>query len=250
MMGNSSYHIKLTQFEGPLDLLLHLIQKAKIDLQDIFVSEITEQYLTYMQEIEEVDMERASDFLNMAALLLYIKSRSLLPAKKSEEDDEEFIDPEQELIVRLHAYQLYKEASLKMREMADGAGNVFYKLPEELFDGEAELTILDADADALYEAFLTILKNRKDRTNEMEQAVEIRNDSYSIRRQKTKLLDRLRTAGKLSFYDMFESTAGRMEVAVTFVALLELWHAGNVKVSQRSFLKGITIIYNGDGNIE
>ena len=108
---------KLARFEGPLDLLLHLVSKAKIDLQDIFVSEITEQYLSYMEEIKELDMDRASEFLNMAATLLYIKSRSLLPARREETEDENFVDPETELIERLRAYKLYKEASERLARM-------------------------------------------------------------------------------------------------------------------------------------
>ncbi|MEI6100479.1 MAG: segregation/condensation protein A, partial [Eubacteriales bacterium] len=128
-----SYHIKLSQFEGPLDLLLHLINKAKIDLQDIFISEITEQYLSYMEEIEEVDMDRASDFLNMASTLLYIKSRSLLPRHAEEQETEE-IDPERDLIERLRAYKAYKDVSEKLKVLQEAAGAYYYKLPEDMPD--------------------------------------------------------------------------------------------------------------------
>lgn len=242
------YRVKLAQFEGPLDLLLHLIQKAQIELQDIFVSEITEQYLTYMDEIKEVDMDRASDFLNMAATLLYIKSRALLPVKREEEEEgEDFVDPEVELINRLRAYKLFKEASQTLKKMENAAGDHFYKLPEEVFFGEQEYTILDADAHALYEAFRALLSQKKDRTQETNRRVDIKKDSFSVRRQKKKILELIKRRGKLSFFMLFEESAGKMEIAVTFLALLELWHAGSVAIRQRSAGKDIDLTYVSEG---
>jgi len=242
-----SLDFKLASFEGPLDLLLHLIHKAKIDLQDIFVSHITEQYLEYMAGIEEVDMDRASDFLNMAALLVYIKSRSLLPVKRDpEEDDEDYVDPETQLIERLRAYQKFKEASSRLDEMAKEAVDVFYKLPDELFDGEQELVLVDADADLLYKAFLEILKKRREPAGEITPVVKISHDSFSIRRQKKKIISLLRERGSIIFDELFGSVASRMELAVTFFALLELWHVSEICVKQKSFLNKITITYNAD----
>ncbi len=239
------YQVKLSQFEGPLDLLLHLIKKAKIDLQDIFVSEITDQYLVYMEQIEQLDMDQASDFLNMAALLLYIKSRSLLPNKNDEAEDGDY-DPEAELIERLKAYQLYKKAAEDMSEMELGAGGVYYKLPEEIFDSERELVILDADTNLLYEAFKELLKARSEKDKHYQRQVEIKNDSFSIRKQKSLLIGTLRRRGKMSFFDVFDSSANKMELAVTFLALLELWHEKKVSVKQKSFLKDIQIEYTGE----
>ncbi len=234
---------KLAQFEGPLDLLLHLIHKAKIELQDIFVSEITEQYLAYMEDIGELDMDRASDFLNMAATLLYIKSRSLLPARPGEAEDENWVDPETELIERLRAYKLYKEASLRLKELEAGALGNFYKLPEELFDAEPEYLILDADTAALHSAFMSLLSRKKESVNEGNERVDIKKDSFSVRRQKRKILDVLKARGGMSFFMLFEEEASRMELAVTFIALLELWHNGFVSVHQRSSFNDITLKY-------
>ena len=108
-------YISLRQFEGPLDLLLHLITKAKIDIKDIFVSEITEQYLDSMRGLDELDMDTASEFLTMAATLLEIKSRALLPRPPAEPEDGEET-PEQALIRRLEEYKLYKESAGRMKE--------------------------------------------------------------------------------------------------------------------------------------
>ena len=141
-----AYYVSLRQFEGPLDLLLHLISKAKVDIKDIFVSEITEQYLASMQDIDELDMDTASEFLTMAATLLEIKSRALLPRPPKEEDGEE--TPEQALIRRLEEYKLYKESAGRMKEFEQAAMQVFSKLPEEypLPPQPIELTGLSMDA--------------------------------------------------------------------------------------------------------
>ncbi len=240
------YTVKLAQFEGPLDLLLHLISKAKIDLQDIFVSKITEQYLIYMEQIEELDMDRASEFLNMAATLLYIKSRALLPTKREEAEDENFVDPETELIERLRAYKLYKEASERLADMASDACAIYYKLPEELVDFEQELIIEGSDANALYAAFLELLNNRKKEPEERKR-VEIKQDVFSIRVQKKKILERLRRERNISFTSLFEQSATHMEIAVTFVALLELWHVGKLAVRQKKAFADIALEYQDGG---
>ncbi|MEG2882440.1 MAG: segregation/condensation protein A [Christensenella sp.] len=240
------YTVKLAQFEGPLDLLLHLISKAKIDLQEIFVAQITEQYLLYMEQIEEIDMDRASEFLNMAATLLYIKSRALLPTKRDEAEDENFVDPETELIERLRAYKLYKEASEQLADMENCARQVYYKLPEELVDIEQELIIEDTDTDALYSAFLELLKNRKKEPEERRR-VEIKQDVYSIRVQKKKILGRLQKEKRILFSSLFEERVTRMELAVTFVALLELWHLCKLSVKQKKAFADIILEYQNGG---
>lgn len=234
------YTLKLAQFEGPLDLLLHLIQKAKIELKDIFVSEITARYLSYMGDVEKLDMDRASEFLNMAATLLYIKSRSLLPNKKDLGENEEDTDPEAELIERLRLYKIYKDAGDKLMLLEKEAENRFYKLPEELLNVESEIVIEDADAQMLYRAFLSLLQKEKMREPRFKQ-VEIRQDSFSIRAQKKKILNILRSEKNVLFYSLFEQGASRMEIAVTFVALLELWNVGEIKVKQRSTFQDIVI---------
>ena len=242
------YTVRLAQFEGPLDLLLHLVGKAKIDLQDIFVSQITEQYLVYMEQIEEIDMDRASEFLNMAATLLYIKSRALLPAKREELEDEDFVDPETELIERLRAYKMYKELGQKLSDLEKQSKQVYYKLPEELFDLSQEVVIDGADTDVLYLAFLELLKNRK-KSEEEEQyrKVEIQQDTFSIRVQKKKILSRLKQEKRVYFFSLFEEQASHMEIAVTFIALLELWHVGKIAIRQKKAFEDIMLEYQNGG---
>ena len=242
------YTVRLAQFEGPLDLLLHLVGKAKIDLQDIFVSEITEQYLVYMEQIEEIDMDRASEFLNMAATLLYIKSRALLPAKREELEDEDFIDPETELIERLRAYKMYKELGQRLSMLEKESNQVYYKLPEEIFDLSQEVVIEGADTDVLYLAFLELLKSRKKaEAEEPYKKVEIKQDTFSIRVQKKKILSRLKQEKRVSFSSLFEKQASHMEIAVTFIALLELWHVSKIAIRQKKAFDDIMLEYQNGG---
>lgn len=234
-----SYHIKLSQFEGPLDLLLHLINKAKIDLQDIFISEITEQYLAYMEEIEEVDMERASDFLNMASTLLYIKSRSLLPRRIDPEQQDE-IDPEQELIDKLRAYKAFKEVSEKLKSMQDAAMQYYYKLPEEIPDLVSQVVWEDIHVNGLYEALLEVLSRKKENKPVFER-VEVHQDSFSVRLQSKKIMNLLRSKKTIKFVELFEDRAGSMEIAVTFLALLQLWHTDKLLIDQKSHFGEIMV---------
>ena len=126
------YQCKLDNFDGPLDLLLHLIRRAKISIQEIFVSEITEQYLAYLQQSDMQDLEGASEFLEMAATLLYIKSRALLPRRPAEEDEE--VSEEDQLVQRLTEYKRYREAAEQFGKMEARGRAYFYKLPEEIVD--------------------------------------------------------------------------------------------------------------------
>ena len=124
------YCVKLDLFEGPLDLLLHLVQKSKIEIADISMATITEQYLDYLDRMRDFDVEIASEFLVMASTLLLIKSRALLPGPDDLGEDDE--DPEQELRKRLEEYKKYKEISQKLREREERYSNIYHKLPEEL----------------------------------------------------------------------------------------------------------------------
>ena len=142
--------VRLSQFEGPLDLLLHLIKEAKIDIQDIFISQITDQYLKIMENIDSVDIEKASDFIDMAATLLEIKSKKLLPKPVTACDvDEE--DPEVVFIRRVQEYKLFKEASEKLKEIEDV--DRFYKQPDDNVGDFRYVLSENLDLNALISAF-------------------------------------------------------------------------------------------------
>jgi segregation and condensation protein A len=155
-----AYLVQLKQFEGPLDLLLHLIEEAEVDVKDIFVSEITAQYLSYMAQVDELDMDTASEFLTMAATLLYIKSRQLLPRPPKEDEAEE--DPEELLIRQLREYKAFKEATEQLRQLFEAAQNGKTRLPEDVPLPPKEVTLDGASMDGLFSAFLVMLERKKD----------------------------------------------------------------------------------------
>ena len=228
---------KLKQFEGPLDLLLHLINKSKIAVEDIFVSDITEQYLEYMDALSEPDMDSASEFLAMAALLLEIKSRSLLPKPPAPVEDEE--DPQQLLIRRLKEYKQIKENSQKLRENEQKLEGRYYKLPQELnFDNRFELS--EVSLEALMEAFREVL-SRVEQKRAPAAVREIRRDMFSVREKMTYLKRRLNDKKQISFYSLFETDSSRQEVIATFLALLELCKQRFLLIGQDSLFADISI---------
>ena len=236
------YELKLAGFEGPLDLLLHLISKAKIELQDIFVSEITEQYLEYVQAAQELDMEMASDFLQMAATLIYIKSRSLLPQKRIQEDvDEEGLTPEEQLVRRLQEYKCFKEVSEELKELEANANGICYKLPEEITGQEfAVEPSFKGDAAALAAAYLKVLNRIRQRENKPEDVV-IHRDGFSVRQQTKVILARLTIKSEVEFDELLSPNPDREELAVTFLSLLELLHQSRISVRQSKVFATIHI---------
>ena len=152
---NDAYKFQLDNFDGPLDLLLHLIKVAKIDIKDIFVSKITEQYMKYMEDIDNIDVEKASEFISMAATLIEIKSKKLLPKPVEETLDEE--DPEQKLIRQIEEYRLFKEASEKLKEIEDI--NRLYKEPDDAAMGYRYELPEHLELNLLTQAFYKMLQS-------------------------------------------------------------------------------------------
>lgn len=221
--------IHLKQFDGPLDLLLHLIGKAKIDLREIFVSEITEQYIDAVRSASDFDMDEASEFISMAALLVEIKSRNLLP-KPPREDEE---DPEQALIERLIAYRQFKESAQSMTEFELAARQVFGKLPEEYPLPPPTLEIDGLTLSALWEALLRVHSRAPKEPREVDFRLrDIRRDSYTVQGCMEAIESRL-SVGRATFEELFSNAPDREEVVTLFIALLELLKLGKAHVLQR-----------------
>ena len=224
---------QLKDFDGPLDLLLTLINKAKVDIKDIFVSEITDQYIAYIHQAVDLDMDDASDFLVMAATLMEIKSRSMLPKPKPVEGEE---DPETELIRRLEEYQQFKQTAEEMRAFESAAAGFFAKLPEEypLPPKEVELTGLTLEG--LTEAFLRVWARKPPEENPQENnhyaKRDIHRDEHTVQQCMLTLIKRLRKHGSLRFEEAFSSAPTREEVVTLFLALLELLKLGRTHVRQ------------------
>nr|WP_122013545.1 segregation/condensation protein A [Maliibacterium massiliense] len=228
------YVVRLEQFEGPLDLLLHLIRRAQIDIKDIFLSQITEQYLATIRQAESMDMDVSSAFVAMAATLLEIKSRALLPRppKVSDADDEQE-DPEAALIRQLTEYKLFKEASEEMRQMERIGKQMYFKLPEELPPPGLELDLEGVDTQGLYEAFSNVLLRKMARQQAADRpAREIQRDVFTISGKMVYIQRKLKGRGRVRFDALFGEAATREEVIVTFIAMLELLRLGRIGVRQ------------------
>lgn len=232
------YRVHLSQFSGPLDLLLHLVEKAEVDIKDIFVSEITSEFLEYLKEIDELDMEQASSFLTVAATLVYMKSRSLFPPAPKEEEEEE--DPGELLIRQLREYKTFREASETMRELAHEAARMHSKLPEEFPVPPAEIILKDTTTQKLFEAMLSAL-NRGEEPEKRETLHEVTADAFTIRSCSRRVRDVLRSNnGKTCFEELTEG-ASKMEIIVTFMALLEMISCGEIRLSQERYCGRIDI---------
>ena len=235
-----AYVVSLKQFEGPLDLLLHLITRAKVDIKDIFVSEITEQYLASLDGLDELDMDVASEFLTMAATLLEIKSRALLPRPPKEEDEDEE-SPEQALIRRLEEYKLYKESAGRMKEFEKVAMQVFSKLPEEypLPPQPVELTGLSLEG--LVRALERIIARQTQEADPGRVFRSITRDKFTIEQCTYNLTARLKK-GPVLFTEMLSSDVTRDEIVSYFMAMLELLKMGRLHAQQEKAFDDILIL--------
>ena len=226
------YIVSLKQFDGPLDLLLTLISSAKLDIQDIFVSEITEQYLESMKLVDELDMDSASEFLQMAATLLEIKSRAMLP-KPPKPEEEGALSPEEELIRQLTEYKQFKKISARMHQLEEEARALLTKLPEEYPLPPPNIEITGLTLEKLAKAFRRVLERAEaaERSENMASR-EIRRDSFTVAGCMAFISRRLR-GGSFRFVELFEEDYTKEEVVTMFLAVLELTRLSRLKVEQR-----------------
>ena len=233
--------IHLKQFDGPLDLLLTLIGKARIDLKDIFVSDITEQYIQIVRSAEDFDMEEASEFISMAALLVEIKSRHLLPKPPKQEEE----DPEQALIARLTAYKQFKESAQNMADFEKSARQIFGKLPEEYPLPPPTLELEGLTLDALWEALIRVQSRTPAQPREVDFRLrDIRRDSYTVEGCMEAIESRL-LLGESRFEDLFSDAPDKEEVVTLFIALLELLKLGRAHVKQGATFDTILVVPGG-----
>ncbi len=240
-MEYDEYKVHIEQFEGPLDLLLHLISRARIDIEQIFVSEVTGQFLSYISEMSSLPMESASEFLEMAATLLYIKSRMLLPGSDDEEETEEEGDPEQELIERLKTYKAFKDASENMRPLEDSGLCTYYKLPEEIVFPDEKWEFDEMTLQSLCDAYMEVISRLPDAQPERIETIEIQRDTFTMKDRRRHILNLLAKMKTLNFFSLFSDSRSRLEVAVTFLALLDLIHKSIVTIHQTRCFEDITI---------
>jgi len=220
----------INDFEGPLDLLLHLIKNSKMEISEVRISEITEQYIKFIRDMEELNLDIASEYLVMAAELMEIKSRSLLPKKENEETEEEEVNPEEELKRRLLEYQRYKESTLEFRKLEENRTNVFTKLPEsiEMISDEHYVNDGEVTIDDLMAALKNILE-RKEYSKPIN--TKVTKKELSVSERMVCIRDILKSKKKVSFVSLFESVT-KPYVVVTFLSILEMAKNKELIISQ------------------
>lgn len=229
-------NIKIPVFEGPFDLLLHLIRENKLDIYDIPIAEITGQYLEYIDIMKELNLEVAGEFLVMAATLIHIKSRMLLPPDE-EAPPEEQEDPRQELIQRLLEYQKYKEAAQDFRTKEEDWMRVFHREPLSLTEEEeGELSLFDLSLFDLLDAFKKILDKAP------PEVVSITKETLTVKDRMFVIMEILEGQEAVRFEDLFKDGATRAHLLVTFVALLELIRLGLARAYQEREFGNIWVI--------
>lgn len=244
--------VKLQTFEGPLDLLLHLLEKNKMNILDIPIVEITEQYMEYIQGMENEDLNTMSEFLVMAATLLEIKAKMLLPPEIDEDGEE--VDPRQELVEKLLEYKMYKYMSYELKDRQMDAERAFFKdatLPDEVKDYEQpvdlEELLGDLTLSKLHTIFKSIIQKQEDRID------PIRSKYGNIEKEPVNLGDKLEYVSNyannhknFSFRQLLEHQGSKMEMVVTFLAVLELIKIGRVSVRQDDIFDEIYITVKDD----
>ena len=239
--------VKINVFEGPLDLLLHLIEKNKIDIYDIPIVEITDQYMEYLHSMEQEDLGTMSEFMVMAATLLDIKCKMLLPKEVNEEGEEE--DPREELVQKLLEYKMYKYMSYELKDYMDNAAGVFYKNPsipdEELKNSEpvdpAEL-LAGLTLEKLNNIYQSILKKQESKIDPIRSKFgTIRREPVSLEQKVGSVMAYARKNRRFSFRQLLERQADKLEVVVTFLAVLELMKMGKIHLTQEHLFDDMNI---------
>ena len=241
--------VKLEAFEGPLDLLLHLIEKNKIDIYDIPIVEITEQYLDYIKQMETDDMNVMSEFLVMAATLIDIKCRMLLPKEVDEEGVEE--DPRAELVQKLLEYKMYKYMSLELRDRQGDAAQSLYreqKLPPEVAlykpPLDYEQLIGDMTLNRLHDIFKAIIRRQEDKIDPIRSRYgNIEKEEIDMDAKMLYVEAYAREHGHFSFRRLLEKQSSKMEIIVTFLVVLELMKTSKITITQERIFDDIMITW-------
>ncbi len=243
MTGEAEYKVELEVFEGPLDLLLYLIKKEEVDIYDIPIETITTQYMEYLNVMKMLDLTIAGEFIVMAATLMMIKSRMLLPVEEREELDEEEDDPRWDLVRQLVEYKKFKDAASHLQERELYQENVFLLGNENVIlePDDPGLVLNDVSLFDLISAFNNVLKNAKS-----DIIGEIVADKFSVADKIDSLLNAVKTKSKVVFIDLFGENASRNEIVCTFLALLELIRLRHVDIVQDKQFGDIVIVQAGE----
>ncbi len=239
--------VKLQVFEGPLDLLLHLIDKNKVNIYDIPIVEITKQYMEYIEQMQRQDLEVLSEFMVMAATLLDIKSKMLLPREAQDEEEEE--DPRAELVQQLLEYKMYKCMAYELKDRQLEADRVMYKqptIPDEVLIYEEPVDVKELMSDVtlarLNDIFQSIMKKQTEKIDPIRSKFgKIQKEEVSLDDKIIYLKDYAKSHKRFSFRNLLENQCGKLEIIVTFLAILELMKTGDIFISQENIFDDIEI---------
>ncbi len=239
--------VKLEAFEGPLDLLLHLIHKNKVDIHDIPIVEITDQYIAYVDEMKRRDLDEMSEFLVMAATLLSIKAKMLLPRDVEAEEEEE--DPRAELVAQLLEYKLFKSISSELKDRQIDANQVLYKLPtipKEVMSYEQPVDVdellMGMTLKKLNQIFQDLLRKEKGRVDPIRSKFgEIRKEEVSLDEKMAFLSDYCMSHHSFRFRELLNENSTKNDIIVTFLAVLELIRNGSIRIIQEKIFDDIQI---------
>ena len=239
--------VKLQVFEGPLDLLLYLLEKNKVNIYDIPIVEITDQYMEYIDEMRQRDLEVMSEFLVMAATLLSIKAKMLLPKKKNE--DEEEVDPREELVQQLLEYKMYKYMAYELKDRQIDAEKSMYKkptIPEEVKSYEEPVNLDELvkgiTLQKLNKIFKDVMKKQVDKVDPIRSKFgKIEKEEFSLEEKMLYVENYALNRSKFSFKNLLEEQSSKTEIIVTFLAILELMKSGKIYISQEEIFGDICI---------
>lgn len=224
------YKFKINEFEGPLDLLLHLIKESKMDIMDIEIVSLTDQYLSYINNMEKLNLNIASEYLTIASELIYLKSKILLPNNKEESDNEEFIEAKENLINRLLEYKQYKDITNTFKILEEQRGEFFTKSPSNLKEYKSNEIVLNENItlEDLVKAFQKFLE-RKEYNKPITTKITTKEISVSERRNYIKNI--LKERKKVEFFDLFENFT-KPYVVITFLSILEMAKSKELTIKQ------------------
>ncbi|TCO79826.1 segregation/condensation protein A [Marinisporobacter balticus] len=243
-----TYQIKLEAFEGPFDLLFHLIEKAKVDIYNIPIAEIAEQYVQYIEDIKKFDLEITSEFLVMAATLIEIKSKMLLPNKKEEQLEMDIVeeDPREALVKRLIEYKKYKNAATEFKNREEIYTKFFYKQPEQFdqFVRSDTQELGELEMKDLLDAFNRMLKKRKKINQNRIHIKEIKREEITLEDKIKQVKNLIYQKNSLEFEKFFINSFDKSEIVVTFLAILELMKLKFIVVEQNGTFGNMVVTRN------
>lgn len=233
----SVLELKITNFSGPLDLLLALVKENKIEIKDIFVSQVTEQFLQYMDQLADLDVDQASEYMAMSATLLEIKSRALLPILAEMDNGDE--SPEKMLIRQLEEYKLFKEIVTELKEQENV--NRFYREPDKNVGKEVSVIKENLSVEGFVQAFGKFLMRMQVKNAAENVSRAIVRESFSVPQKIAYIREILLVEEKFKMSQLFEADASKNEIVTTFLAVLELLKLQIIKVSQNGLFEDIEI---------